>query len=152
MKRKEREITDPAAIDDIIRGCEVCHLAFAVDNQPYVVPVSFGYHGTYLYLHTAGEGKKIDCIAANPRVCFSMERNVRLVTDDSKACKWTFHFESVVGFGKIEELTDPGDKAHGLNQIMVHYSGREWPFEPHELDSARIWRISVDSVTGKCSR
>jgi nitroimidazol reductase NimA-like FMN-containing flavoprotein (pyridoxamine 5'-phosphate oxidase superfamily) len=151
MKRTDREITDRGEIDDIMNACEVCHLAFAVDGDPYLVPLSFGYDGNCLYFHTAEEGKKIDCIAANPRVCFEMERNVRLVSDDSGPCKWTFKFESVIGYGRIEELTDTNDMNHGLSEIVRHYSGKDWKFEPHELASARIWRISVASVSGKRS-
>ena len=149
MKRTDREINGRSEIDRIIAGCEVCHLAFAVDNEPYVVPLSFGYDGAYLYIHTAKEGKKIDCIGANPRVCFSMERNVQLVIDDSSPCQWTFKYESVIGYGRIEELTEEGEKNDGLSQIAKHYSGRGWKFERHELESARIWRISVESVSGK---
>lgn len=149
MKRADREITDRGEIDRLIEGCQVCHLAFAVDSEPYVVPVSFGYDGAYLYIHTAKEGKKIDCVATNPRVCFSMERNVRLVIDDSSPCKWTFKYESVIGYGRIEELTEGDDKNEGLSQIAKHYSGRGWQFEQHELQSARIWRISIESISGK---
>ncbi len=151
MKRSEKEIADRAQIDEIIHDCEVCHLAFAANNEPYVVPVSYGYDGKHLYIHTAKEGKKIDCIGVNPRVCFTMERNVRLVVDNSNPCKWTFSYESVVGYGEIEELTDPDAKNVGLSEIVKHYSGREWIFKPHELSATRIWRISVNSVTGKRS-
>ncbi|UCG61574.1 MAG: pyridoxamine 5'-phosphate oxidase family protein [Candidatus Zixiibacteriota bacterium] len=151
MNRSEREITERTEIDQIIHGCEVCHLGFAVSDEPYVVPVSYGYDCEYLYIHTAAEGKKIDCIAANPRVCFSMERNIRLVASDSGPCKWTFKYESVIGFGKLEELTDPKDKNIGLSEIVRHYSGNGWTFEPHELVSTRIWRLSIDTITGKRS-
>ncbi len=152
MRRTDKEISDRSEIDKIINGCDVCHLGFAVNNEPYVVPISFGYDGTYLYLHTAKAGHKIDCIGSNPRVCFQMERNVSLVTDDAKACGWTFKFESVVGFGTVEELMTDADKSHALNQIMFHYSGKDWEVEPHELPRTRLWRVSVESVTGKRSK
>ncbi len=151
MKRSEREITDRTDIDRIIDGCEVCHIAFAVNDDAYVVPVSYGYDGEYLYIHTAAAGKKIDCITANPRVCFVMERNVRLVAGESGPCKWTFKYESVIGYGKIEELIDLNDKNMGLSEIVRHYCGQRWTFEPHELGSARIWRLSIDTVAGKRS-
>lgn len=152
MKHPEKEIRDRGEIDEIIRGCEVCHLAFALENEPYLVPVSFGYDGRYLYIHTAKEGKKIDIAAVNPRICFEMERKVSLVLGESSPCKWTFTYESVIGYGEIEELTQRDDKNHGLSEVVRHYSGKGWDFAPHELDSTRIWRISVDSVTGKRSR
>ncbi len=151
MKRPDREITNRNEIDKIIHACDVCHLAFAINGDPYVVPVSYGYDGNCLYFHTAREGKKIDFIAANPKVCFEMEHNVRLVSDESNPCRWTFKYESVIGYGRVEELTSPDDRATGLNRLVFHYSGKTWEFEPHELSSARIWRVVIESVTGKRS-
>ena len=45
MRRSDREITGRSRIDEIIRGCEVCHLGKADGGEPSVVPVSFGYDG-----------------------------------------------------------------------------------------------------------
>lgn len=149
MRRNDKEIVDRAEIDAIIRGSRVCRLAFAVADEPYVVPVSFGYDGRYLYFHTAGTGRKIDCITANNRVCFELERNVQLVTHPDKACKWSFSFESVIGYGTVHELRSTEERTAGLNQIMIHYSGREWEFDPAVLATTRVWRVEIRSVTGK---
>lgn len=152
MKRSDREITDPDQIDEIIRSCLVCHLALAKDNTPYVIPMSFGYDGAALYLHTAPEGKKIDYFLANPLVCFQFEQNIVLRRHPDSACKWSFHFESVIGYGTLSELTDPAQKERGLNEIMRQYSGRKWPFAPSALAPVRVWRIAITSMTGKQSK
>jgi nitroimidazol reductase NimA-like FMN-containing flavoprotein (pyridoxamine 5'-phosphate oxidase superfamily) len=151
MRRTDRDISSRGDIDAIIRSSDVCRLAFAVSDEPYLVPVSFGYDGHSLYFHTAKTGKKLDCIAANNRVCFEMERNVRLVTDDRKPCKWSFSYESVIGFGTVHELSSPELKAKGLNCIMEHYSGREWEFKGAEVSTTRVWEIRITSVSGKRS-
>ena len=151
MRRRDKEIGSREEIDAIIRSAEVCRLAFAADNEPYLVPVSFGYDGEALYIHTAKTGRKIDFIERNNRVCFEFEANVRLLQDERDACKWTFTFESVIGYGTVSELRSLGDKARGLNEIMKHYSGREWTIEPTAVATTRVWRIAVESVTGKCS-
>ena len=152
MLKSDREVTDRSQIDQIIRGSQVCHLGFAVQGEPYVLPMSFGYDGEALYFHTAREGTKIDLISANPRICFELERDVTLVTSPDDPCGWTFHYESVVGYGTISELTSPERKAHALNQIMRQYSGHDWALTPAHLEPARIWRLSIESVTGKRSR
>ena len=99
MRRADKEIAHLDTILKIVRDCEVCRLGLAVDGEPYVVPVSFGFDGEAVFFHTAKGGKKIDMMTANPRVCVQFERNVKLVTDDEDACSWTFDFESVIGFG-----------------------------------------------------
>jgi len=151
MRRADKEITSRSEIDEVIRDCQVCHLAFAVGGEPYVIPVSFGYDGVALYFHTAREGKKIDCINTNPRVCFAFERNVKLVTSDTDPCKWTFIFESAIGYGTVTESLDAEERAYGLNQIMLHYSDREWQFDSAAFANTRIWRVPIESVTGKRS-
>ncbi len=151
MRRTDRTIQSRQELDDVLQGSLVCHLGFAAHGRPYVVPLSFGYDGTSLYIHTAAEGKKIDCIRANATVCFQVERNVRLVPDRENACGWTFAFESVIGYGEVSELTDPEEKAYGLNQIMVHYSRKEWQFETDVFAATRVWRIAIDALSGKRS-
>ena len=151
MRRRDREISNRSEIDEIIREAEVCRLAFAVDGEPYIVPVSFGYDGNALYFHTAKTGKKIDCIHANPRTCFELERNVELVTHESNPCDWSFTYECVIGYGTVSELVEPDARKHGLNQVMLHYSGREWDLDPPSVDNTRIWRLDIESVSGKRS-
>lgn len=149
MRKTDREITNRAEIDAIIHGSNVCRLAFAVSSEPYIVPVSYGYDGYSLYFHTAETGKKIDCMAANNRVCFEVERHVRLVRHPEKPCKWSFTFESVIGYGTMHEMRSDDEKAIGLNHIMEHYSGREWRFDAAAMKGTRVWRLEVSSVTGK---
>ncbi len=151
MRRVDKEITVRAEIDEIIRACQVCHLACAMGGDPYVVPISFGYDGSTVYFHTAREGKKIDYLRANPRVCLQFECNVGLVTSAAEACKWTFSFDSVIGYGNAEEVLDPEERTNGLNQIMLHYSGRHWQFNSAVLAKTMIWRVPIESVTGKRS-
>jgi nitroimidazol reductase NimA-like FMN-containing flavoprotein (pyridoxamine 5'-phosphate oxidase superfamily) len=151
MRRADKEITSRAEIDAIIHECDVCRLGFAVENEPYVVPVSFGYDGRDLYFHTARTGRKIECINANSRVCFEVERNVELIRDPVQPCEWSFAFESVIGFGTVHELTSNENRKRGLNQIMEHYSGRHWSFDPTAARNVRVWCLVIESVTGKRS-
>jgi nitroimidazol reductase NimA-like FMN-containing flavoprotein (pyridoxamine 5'-phosphate oxidase superfamily) len=151
MRRKEKEITDRREIDAILNEARVCRIAFARDNEPYVVPLFFGYDGRCLYFHTACEGKKLDFLAANRQVCFEVERNVTLVSHDAQACKWSAHFESVIGYGRVIELVDGKEREQGLNQIMLHYSGREWQYDPSHLQGTRVWCVEIESLTGKRS-
>jgi nitroimidazol reductase NimA-like FMN-containing flavoprotein (pyridoxamine 5'-phosphate oxidase superfamily) len=149
MRRNEKEIIDRGQIDAIINASQVCRVALAKDNQPYLVPLSFGYDGRAIYLHTAVEGKKIDYFEANNRVCVEFERSVRLKPDEKKACKWSICYESVIGDGTIQELTALEDKQYGLNQIMRHYSGKDWDFDSKVMAKARLWKITITSLCGK---
>ena len=151
MRKKEKQIGDSSEIDAIINASSVCRLALSKDNQPYLVPLCFGYDGKSLYIHTAVEGRKIDCFEANNRVCFEFEGHVQVKPDENRACKWSISYESVIGEGNIEELTDSEEKQYGLNRIMRQYSGKEWSFDPKALGVTRVWKITIASICGKRS-
>ena len=152
MRRTDKEITDQELISQIIEQAQVCRLGLAKDNIPYILPVSFGYDGMAIYFHTAREGRKIEFMTANDRVCFEFEHGVQLIRNDSNPCKWTFSFQSVIGYGTVRELTGLSERTAGLNQMMKHYSGRDWPFTAEDIQAIRVWRIAIDSLTGKQSK
>ena len=151
MQRKEKEILDRHEIDEIIRACRVCRLGLARDNMPYIVPICFGYDGTSIYFHTAGEGRKIDFMEANESVCFEFEHNVEVLTHETSPCKWSMAFACVIGQGRVEEVSSEEDKIAGLGRIMAHYSDRSWEMTGKMAAGVRVWRISIQTVTGKRS-
>ena len=48
-------------------------LVLAFQNEPYVVPVSYGYDQGRIFFHSAKQGKKVDFIKNNSRVCFEVD-------------------------------------------------------------------------------
>ena len=151
MIRKDKEIKDPKLISDTITGCDVCRLGLSKGDNPYIVPVSFGYDGDAIYFHTAKKGMKIDYIEANNRVCFEFERGVQIVPDETNPCKWSFNFQSVIGFGKVYELKENHDKVEGFHHIMAQYSNEEWTIDKKMVSAVRVWKIRIEHITGKRS-
>lgn len=151
MRRADKKIVDRETIDQIIRGTEVCRIAYAKDNIPYLTPVSFGYDGLSIYVHTATKGQKIDFLKANNYICFEFEKEVETITDEEVACKWTAAFKSVIGYGNMIELKSFEEQEYALNQIMLHYSGRTWPFEEKMFKNVLLWKIDILELNGKQS-
>jgi nitroimidazol reductase NimA-like FMN-containing flavoprotein (pyridoxamine 5'-phosphate oxidase superfamily) len=147
MRRTDRLVTDRAAIDDVLRRADVLHLAMAGEGGPYVVPVNFGYDGERIWVHCAEEGRKLDLIAADPRVCFEACVDVRIVP--GKQCGWGARFRSVVGFGTATLVDDPAEKASGLGVLIEHYSGRPETVPSAKAIGVAVLRIDIESMTGK---
>jgi uncharacterized protein len=152
LKRKDKEITDRQLMDRIIAGCQVMRLGLAKDNVPYIVPLSFGYDGSALYFHTAKAGHKLDIIADNPAVCFEFEQGVTLKPHPSDPCDWTFSYQCVMGNGVVSELVDFEEKNAGLLQVMRQYAPGEWSFTRPSVDAIRVWKVEIESMTGKQSK
>lgn len=152
MRRSEREITSRDEIDAILLRERILRVAFAADNEPYVVPLSYGYdqkRGS-LYMHTAAVGRKLEFIARNPRVCFEVEGPVSLRPAD-KACAWGLDYECVIGYGRVSEAVEPEEKAHAFACLMRQQTGvcTTWTFVAEELSATRVWALLIESVTGK---
>jgi nitroimidazol reductase NimA-like FMN-containing flavoprotein (pyridoxamine 5'-phosphate oxidase superfamily) len=151
MRRKDKEIQEPDEIVGIIEKAPVCRLGLCCNNVPYVVPVSFGYREGCLYLHCAKQGKKMDMIRANPRVCFEIDVDVEPIESD-QPCDWGMKYASVIGFGTASVLEDPEEKKKGLDVIMEHYSPRPpQPYSNPVLEQTAVVRVQVEEMTGKRS-
>lgn len=148
MRRYEREIIDREAIDDIIRRCRVCRLGLCDGNQPYIVPLSFGYDGCHIYFHAAHEGRKIELIKNNNRACFEFDILNEIVTAD-QACGWGMRYESVIGSGLIETLDATEEKRNALGWIMRQYGSADQAFSEQVLVKTMVLRFRILSISGK---
>jgi hypothetical protein len=55
MRRTEKAVTDPKAIEAIITAARVCRLGMCHNGDPYVVPLCFGYLEKAFYFAKALE-------------------------------------------------------------------------------------------------
>jgi len=150
MRRSEKEITDESAMEAIIHASLVCRLALSDGNQPYIVPLCFGYQDRTLYFHSALEGKKIDILKKNNRTCFEFDVNSEIIKAE-KACKWGMKYQSVIGFGKAVLVENIAEKKKALNIIMNHYSDRDFQFTDKTIKKIAVIKIEIEGMTGKHS-
>lgn len=152
MRKKEKEVTQIEEIESIIGRSDVCRIAFANDNVPYLVTMNFGYTGgkkRELYFHCANEGRKLEMIRKNNMVCFEMDTDHQLYESET-ACDFGMKYSSVVGFGRMFIVTDEAGKKDGLNVIMKHYSGKDdFEFRDSSLNRTTILKLVIDEMTGK---
>ena len=150
MRRKDRAVTSPTEIVEIMSRCEVLHLAIAAQPAPYLLPVNFGMEpdGMTLYVHGAMEGTKYDLLAKNDQVGFEMECTSGLVLDEaSHSC--TMNYESVMGWGTVSEVTDLDGKLHALDCIMRQYLSEDFYYDPAVAGRTRILCLKIQERTGK---
>lgn len=148
MRRAEKQIKDQNEINEIITQSRVCRLAMVDGNQPYVLPLNFGYDFPFLYFHSAAQGRKLDLIRKNPKVCFVFDR-LEKIKKNTLACEWGAAFASVIGEGKAEILGTLEEKIQGMNTIMAQYSGRSHEFPQETLEKTAVIRVTISQMTGK---
>lgn len=156
MRRADRQVTSLDRITEIIDSQTHLHLAMTDGSQPYVVPMNYGYEITpqgalTLYLHCALEGKKLDILRRNPRVCFEISQQIQLVAASSP-CAWTAKYRSVIGQGNAVIKENADDKRHALDALMRHMGYPGTPEYGNALGKVASLRIDVDSYTAKTNQ
>jgi nitroimidazol reductase NimA-like FMN-containing flavoprotein (pyridoxamine 5'-phosphate oxidase superfamily) len=151
MRKANQEIRDQEVIEGILSGAVICRIAMLDKGLPYLLPFNYGYREGCIYIHSAPEGKKIDLLKKNNRVCFEVEGTTRIIKEE-KACRWATVYRSVIGYGRVEIISDPEGKQSGLEIIMAQHGAPELKeFETREVERMVILKLTIDSITGKQS-
>jgi uncharacterized protein len=152
MRRDERKISEFQLIEEIIMKADVCRIAIANNNIPYMVTMNFGYDptgGGTIYFHCANEGRKLEMIKNNNHVCFEMDTD-HTIYQGEKGCDWGMKYKSIVGYGDISFVTENEERIRGLNCIMSHYGGdKKYTYDDKVLGRTTILSLDITEMTGK---
>jgi uncharacterized protein len=150
MRRKDKEITDRNAIESIISKSRICRLAMVDEAGPYIVPLCFGFRNDTLYFHSAPEGKKLELLKKNPRVCFELDCDTEVRTGE-KACDFSMRYRSVIGFGTTAFVEATSAKREALDIIMNHYAEGPFDYPDASINRISVFKVEIDTMTGKTS-
>ncbi len=153
MTRREHQITDRAEIIDILDRCKILHLGLVDGDEPYVVPMNYGYtmgeDGTLsVYIHGAVKGRKLDVMQANPKVFFEMECDVQPF-DGQLPCQYGTAYKSLMGRGRAVILETPEEKMAALTTLMKTQTGKDFEFNERLVSIVSVVRIDVLEYTAK---
>lgn len=157
MRRKDREITDFAAMTDIVQACRCCRLGLTdTDGTAYIVPLNFGFtvedKTLTLWFHGAAEGKKFDLLRQTSVVTFEMDTDHQLIPG-AQAADYSFAYRSVMGRGTVEFAAGEEQRLQGLRCIMEHYTHRsDWPVPPAMVRATAVFCLRVTGWTAKAHR
>ena len=150
MRRKEKQIIETQELEDIINQADSCRLAMSRNNQPYIVPLCFGYEHNTLYFHSADEGKKLDLIRQNSNVCFEFDI-INKIVNAKNACNWGINYLSIIGTGKASFVEDERERVKAMDLIMKQYSDEPWEYKPEMLKKTLSFKVKITEMTGKKS-
>ena len=152
MTKRERQVTDEKQIMAILDAGKVLHLGLAVDNEPYVVPMNYGYTNEngklVIYLHSAVRGKKLDMIQANPKVFFEIDCDL-MPFEGVLPCQYGMVYSSVMGKGIATIVEDVEEKKHAMTVLMKTQTGKDFSFNDKLVSIVAVIRIDVEEYTAK---
>lgn len=152
MTRRERQVTDMNEIIKILDNSKVVHIGMIDGDEPYVVPMNYGYtlenDKLTLWLHGARRGRKMDAMRANPKVFFEMEYGITPFEGDV-ACKYGITYSSIMGRGTAHIIEDIEEKKAALTFLMKTQTGKDFSFEDKMAEVVGVIRIDVAEYTAK---
>lgn len=152
ITKREREVTDMQEIISILDKAKVLHLGLVDEDEPYVVPMNYGYTmedgKMTVYLHGALQGRKLDIIRVNPKVFFELDCDI-VPFEGKTACNYGITYASVMGRGKAVIVEDTEEKMKGLQVLMKTQTGRDFDITDKMAGIVSVIRIDVSDFTAK---
>jgi nitroimidazol reductase NimA-like FMN-containing flavoprotein (pyridoxamine 5'-phosphate oxidase superfamily) len=155
MRRKERA-RDADWIAAFLAHSEIGTMAYGDSTQPYLVTRNYVYDkfAHAIYMHGARIGRTFEYALGAPRVCFSASQSGRLLPGP-RAVNLGTEFSSVVLYGRLQVVDDPGEASHALQLLCEKYFphlkyGEDYePVADDNLKLTAVLRIDIDSWSGK---
>jgi nitroimidazol reductase NimA-like FMN-containing flavoprotein (pyridoxamine 5'-phosphate oxidase superfamily) len=151
-RKAERGRYDREVVDAILDEALLCHVGFAVDGRPWVIPTTFARVGDHVYLHGAVGNSALRTLAAGAEACVTVTLLDGLVLARS-AFHHSMNYRSLVLFGQAEEVTDGDEKRAALLAIVDHMvegrSGASRPPTAEELRATLVVRLAIDEGSAK---
>lgn len=152
MTRRERQVIDMGEIINILDKSKVLHLGLVDGDEPYVVPMNYGYEFVddtlIIYLHGARRGRKLDLIRKNPKVFYELDCDI-VPFEGEVACKYGITYSSVMGRGEAFIVEDVEEKKHALSVLMKTQTGKDFTFEDKLVSVVSIIKIVTKEYTAK---
>lgn len=130
----------------------VCHVGFAVDGQPFVIPTAYGRVGDRLYIHGSPASRMLRSLQSGIEVCVTVTLLDGLVLARS-AFHHSMNYRSVVIFGTAIAVQDPNQKLEALRAFTEHIIPGRWAEvrQPNrqELQGTLVLSLTLDEASAK---
>jgi nitroimidazol reductase NimA-like FMN-containing flavoprotein (pyridoxamine 5'-phosphate oxidase superfamily) len=146
---------DKLAVHAILDEGFVCHVGFAVDGQPYVIPTVYARAEATLYIHGSAVSRTLRTLTRGVPVCITVTLLDGLVLARS-AFHHSLNYRSVVMIGTARLVDDRNEKMTALARITNHVVPARWEEArmPSELElrQSSVLALPLEEVSAKIRR
>ena len=138
---------DPETVYGILDEGFICHVGFAPEGQPFVIPTGYARDGDKLYIHGSQASRMLRTLSTGVDVCVTVTIIDGLVLARS-AFHHSMNYRSVVIFGRATLVEDPEEKMAALLALSEHIIRGRWADvrEPTELEMKQTAVLSLPLV------
>jgi uncharacterized protein len=148
----KRGVYDRETVYDILDEGFICHVGFAVDGQPFVIPTGYARIGDQLLIHGSQVSRMLRRLSGGIDVCITVTLVDGLVLARS-AFHHSINYGSVVVFGNASLVDDRAAKLAALFAFSEHVIRGRWndvrePTE-QELKATTVLSLSLAEASAK---
>jgi nitroimidazol reductase NimA-like FMN-containing flavoprotein (pyridoxamine 5'-phosphate oxidase superfamily) len=153
LRRKpQRAHYDEASVFAVLDAGVLCHIAYAIDGQPFVTPTAYWREGRRLFWHGSAASRMITTHAKGVQVCVTVSHLDGLVLGRS-GFTHSVLYRSVMAFGRTEAVTDRKAKRQAMHAFIDRlYPGRSGELRQlhdAELDAITVIAMTIDEAAAK---
>ncbi len=143
-------IEDRTEIDEILKQCKTCFVAFSDADSPYVLPLNFAMDGDRVILHSAQFGRMWETLKKNPKVCINWILGEELAWQDVQVgCSYRVKSKSVIVEGTAEIVEGFEEKERLMIQFMSQYSDLPFKFNAPAIRNVGVIIVPFSKITAK---
>src|SRR5277367_5136156 len=148
----KRASYDLDAIYSILDTALVCHVGFAIDGQPYVIPTLHVRIADRLYIHGSAASRMLGTAAGGTPMAVTVTHIDGLVLARS-AFHHSVNYRSVVILGTARLVEDPAEKMEALRIFTDHVMKGRWDDvripNDQELKATTVLALPLEEVSAK---
>jgi len=148
----QRAAYDKAAVYAILDEGFICHVGFAIDGQPYVIPTGYARSGDQIFFHGSAASRMMHALGDGLDVCVTVTLVDGFVLSRS-AFHHSINYRSVVILGRARVLADPAEKTAALRCFTNHVLPGRWdevrPPSDQELKATMVLGLPLEEVSAK---
>ncbi len=152
VRESHRGHYDRETIYKILDEGLVCHVGFAVEEQPYVIPTLYARVDDAIYFHGSAASRMLKTLDAGVAACITVTLVDGIVMARS-VFNHSMNYRSVVALGRATVVADPAEKLKALRAFTEKLIPGRWkdarqPNE-QELRATSILRMPLAEVSAK---
>src|SRR2546430_4074338 len=112
-------------INQILDEGFICHIGFAIDGQPFVIPTGYARAGDKLFIHGSQASRMLRALKEGIDACVTVTLIDGLVQARA-AFHHSMNYRSVVVFGRAALIEDRQEKLAALYALSEHMIPGRW--------------------------
>ena len=152
VREPERGVYDRETVYRILDEGFICHVGFAVNGQPFVIPTSYGRKDANLYIHGSAASRMLRQMKDGVALCVTVTLLDGLVLARS-VFNHSMNYRSVVVLGKGTLVEDPEEKLAALRTLSEHIIPGRWDdvrqLHERELKATSVLRVPIEEFSAK---